>query len=495
MWNSLATGKRLTWPALPIHGEDQGKSDELVEEVETANNESHFNSSFIRDAQKKRDLPLPEPVNRPWQMLVSTSPVASMGPGLTERKQAARREDSEIRTSPTDRSTGGAIHLSLQAGISVCNVSPDGRTRHQGTLELIGRIGRKTWRFLLDSGSTGNYISTQVCAAHRVKVERDLYPDQLTMADGSKVLTKGRVQIRFKCGEYQGTVQAKVFPGLQKPVILGIPWLKKENPQIDWTQGSVTVKKGQQWISWTKLKSKLKCCLSISLFALPNLPMASPVLFIPKKDGGLHFCVDYRWLNKKTIRNQYPSPYQRNCSIVLGEPRYSIKLKLPLVRQKRAPSEELVTMVSAKQMSRILKKKPAVQAYVGMVWKVTQTVEEREGKSQSELYSSQLQQEDIPDMIKEVLKECADVFLDELPIGLPPVRKGHEFRIDLEDDVPPVHRPLYKLSPLELDKAKKQIEMLLEHQFIRPSKSPYGFQSCLSQRRMGASGFVWTTGG
>ena len=63
MWNSLATGKRLTWPALPIHGEDQGKSDELVEEVETANNESRFNSSFIRDAQKKRDLPLPEPVN------------------------------------------------------------------------------------------------------------------------------------------------------------------------------------------------------------------------------------------------------------------------------------------------------------------------------------------------------------------------------------------------------------------------------------------------
>ena len=129
-----------------------------------------------------------------------------MGPGLTERKQAARKEDSEIRTSPTDRSTGGAIHLSLQAGISVCNVSPDGRTRHQGTLELIGRIGRKTWGFLLDSGLTGNYISTQVCAVHRVKVERDLYPDQLTMADGSKVLTKGRVQIRFKCGEYRGTV-------------------------------------------------------------------------------------------------------------------------------------------------------------------------------------------------------------------------------------------------------------------------------------------------
>ena len=40
--------------------------------------------------------------------------------------------------------------------------------------------------------------------------------------------------------------------------------------------------------------------------------------------------------------------------------------------------------------------------------------------------------------------------------------------------MPPVHRPLYKLSPIELAEAKKQIEYMLEHGFIRPSDSPYG---------------------
>ena len=51
---------------------------------------------------------------------------------------------------------------------------------------------------------------------------------------------------------------------------------------------------------------------------------------------------------------------------------------------------------------------------------------------------------------------------------------GHEFRIDLEGETPPIHRPIYKLSPLELTEAKNQIQEMLEYEFIRPSNSPYG---------------------
>ena len=67
-----------------------------------------------------------------------------------------------------------------------------------------------------------------------------------------------------------------------------------------------------------------------------------------------------------------------------------------------------------------------------------------------------------------------DVFPKDLPPGFPPIGKGHEFKIELEDNAPPVHRSLYKLSPLELAEAKKQIKYMLEHGFIRPSDSPYG---------------------
>jgi len=36
--------------------------------------------------------------------------------------------------------------------------------------------------------------------------------------------------------------------------------------------------------------------------------VASPVLFVPKKDSTLCLCIDYRGLNKITIKNRYPLP-------------------------------------------------------------------------------------------------------------------------------------------------------------------------------------------
>ena len=67
-----------------------------------------------------------------------------------------------------------------------------------------------------------------------------------------------------------------------------------------------------------------------------------------------------------------------------------------------------------------------------------------------------------------ILEEFDDVFPQGLPLGLPLVRQGHEFKIDLEDNVPPVHCLLCKMSPLELEEAKKQIESMVEHGIIRP---------------------------
>jgi len=37
-------------------------------------------------------------------------------------------------------------------------------------------------------------------------------------------------------------------------------------------------------------------------------PVGYPILFVPKKDGSLRLCVDYRKLNEITVKNSYPLP-------------------------------------------------------------------------------------------------------------------------------------------------------------------------------------------
>ena len=39
-----------------------------------------------------------------------------------------------------------------------------------------------------------------------------------------------------------------------------------------------------------------------------TLPWGALVLFVKKKDGSLHLCVDYKKLKRVTVKNKYPLP-------------------------------------------------------------------------------------------------------------------------------------------------------------------------------------------
>ena len=73
------------------------------------------------------------------------------------------------------------------------------------------------------------------------------------------------------------------------------------------------------------------------------------------------------------------------------------------------------------------------------------------------------------------------------PLPLRPV--AVEAHLWLKDGMPPMHRPLYKLSLLELAKAKNHIEYMLEHGFIRPSDSPYGAPVLFAPKKDGGLRF------
>ncbi|XP_060182450.1 uncharacterized protein LOC132612133 [Lycium barbarum] len=57
-----------------------------------------------------------------------------------------------------------------------------------------------------------------------------------------------------------------------------------------------------------ELKAQLKDLLDKGFIRPSVSPWGAPVLFVRKKDGSLRMCIDYRQLNKVTIKNRYPLP-------------------------------------------------------------------------------------------------------------------------------------------------------------------------------------------
>jgi len=48
-------------------------------------------------------------------------------------------------------------------------------------------------------------------------------------------------------------------------------------------------------------------------------PIGVPILFVPKPDGTLRLCVDYRGLNKITSKNKCPLPLMSELRSRLGK--------------------------------------------------------------------------------------------------------------------------------------------------------------------------------
>lgn len=115
---------------------------------------------------------------------------------------------------------------------------------------------------------------------------------------------------------------------------------------------------------------------------------------------------------------------------------------------------DLTYLISHRQVNRLTKNNQVEDLFVCYPNMINQ------GKEQSQ-----------QDKLQQFRKEYPEVFQDHLP-GLPPQRNIHHI-IDT-GDAEPINRPPYKMSPLELDELRKQLDELLALGFIQPSMSPWG---------------------
>ncbi|GJX19929.1 putative reverse transcriptase domain-containing protein [Tanacetum coccineum] len=101
------------------------------------------------------------------------------------------------------------------------------------------------------------------------------------------------------------------FPEVFPDDLLGLPHVREVEFRIDLIPGASPVVRSPYRLApseMLELSNQLKELQEKGFIRPSHSPWGAPVLFVKKKDGAMRMCIDYRELNKLTIKNRYPLP-------------------------------------------------------------------------------------------------------------------------------------------------------------------------------------------
>lgn len=76
------------------------------------------------------------------------------------------------------------------------------------------------------------------------------------------------------------------------------------------------------------LKDELDIMLSMRVIEPSHSEWCSPIVLVPKKDGTLWFCIDFRQINSLSVVDPYPMPRTEELVERLGRAKYLITVDL-----------------------------------------------------------------------------------------------------------------------------------------------------------------------
>ncbi|GJZ61909.1 putative reverse transcriptase domain-containing protein [Tanacetum coccineum] len=101
------------------------------------------------------------------------------------------------------------------------------------------------------------------------------------------------------------------FPDVFPEDLPGLPPTRQVEFQIDLIPGAAPVARAPYRLAPSEMKElseQLKELSDKGFIRPSSSPWGAPVLFVKKKDRSFRMCIDYRELNKLTVKNRYPLP-------------------------------------------------------------------------------------------------------------------------------------------------------------------------------------------
>ncbi|GJR23997.1 putative reverse transcriptase domain-containing protein [Tanacetum coccineum] len=121
----------------------------------------------------------------------------------------------------------------------------------------------------------------------------------------------GKVVIKSDDKRLEDIPVVREFPEVFPEDLPGLPLIRQVEFQIDLIPGTTPVARAPYRLAPSEMQelSNQLQELSDRGFIRPSTsPWGAPVLFVKKKDGSFRMCIDYRELNKLTVKNRYPLP-------------------------------------------------------------------------------------------------------------------------------------------------------------------------------------------
>ncbi|GJR72040.1 putative reverse transcriptase domain-containing protein [Tanacetum coccineum] len=119
------------------------------------------------------------------------------------------------------------------------------------------------------------------------------------------------ISVKAKEQKQEEIVVVRDFPEVFLDDLSGLSPIQEIEFRIKLVPGAIRVTKSPYRLAPSKMKElsgQLKELQDKGFIRPSSSPWRAPVLFVKKKDGSFRMCIDYRELNKLTIKNRYPLP-------------------------------------------------------------------------------------------------------------------------------------------------------------------------------------------